>query len=138
MIDPLKDYPGYLLRRASATAMADLAKKLSALDLKPAEASVLLTIDANPNASSSDVGRLLEIASANMAPLVARLEGKDLIAREPMDGRSHALSLAPRGRSLTNQIKKIVAEHEAALMDKVPASARSAFLKGLRGIWKGD
>lgn len=138
MIDPLKDYPGYLLRRASAVAMADLAKKLSSLDLRPTEATVLLTIDSNPNASLSDVGRLLEIASANMAPLIARLETKNLIEREPMDGRSHALTLAPRGRSMTNQIKKIVAEHEAALLEKIPASARSAFVKGLRAIWKGE
>jgi DNA-binding MarR family transcriptional regulator len=118
--------------------MTDLAKKLGALDLRPTEATVLLTIDANPNATLSGVGRLLEIASPNMAPLIARLEGRSLIAREPMDGRSHALSLTPRGRAITNQIRKIVAEHEATLLDKIPASARSAFLESLRAIWKGE
>jgi DNA-binding MarR family transcriptional regulator len=55
-----------------------------------------------------------------------------------MDGRSHALSLTPRGRAITNQIRKIVAEHEATLLDKIPASARSAFLESLRAIWKGE
>jgi DNA-binding MarR family transcriptional regulator len=138
MLDPLQDYPGYLLRRASAVAMADLSRSLSALDLRPSEATVLLTIDTNPNATLSDIGRLLEIASANMAPLVARLEARNLIAREPMDGRSHALSLTPRGRTMTNQIRKIVAEHEAALLDKIPAPTRNAFLKSLRAIWKGE
>jgi DNA-binding MarR family transcriptional regulator len=138
MLDPLQDYPGYLLRRASAVAMADLSKSLSALDLRPSEATVLLTIDTNPNATLSDIGRLLEIASPNMAPLVARLEARNLLAREPMDGRSHALSLTPHGRAMTNQIRKIVAEHEAALLDKIPASTRNAFLKGLRAIWKGE
>jgi len=138
MLDPLQDYPGYLLRRASAVAMADLSKRLSALDLRPSEATVLLTIDTNPNATLSDIGLLLEIASPNMAPLIARLEGRSLIAREPVDGRSHALSLAPRGRAMTDQIRKIVAEHEAALLDKIPAATRGAFLKGLRAIWKGE
>ena len=138
MIDPFKDYPGYLLRRASAVTMAEFAKKLGALDLRPTEATVLLVIDSNPNASLSDIGRLLAIASANMAPLIAKLEAKNLIERAPIDGRSHALTLAPRGRSMTNQIKKIVAEHEAALLEKIPPSARSAFLKGLRAIWKGE
>ena len=138
MNDPLIDYPGYLLRRASAVTMATLAKRLLPLDLRPTEASVLLTIDSNPNASLSDVGRLLEIASANMAPLIARLEARNLIERQPLDGRSHALTLTSRGRTATNQVKKILAEHETALLEKIPASARSAFLKALRAIWKGE
>lgn len=135
MIDPLKNYPGYLLRRASTAAMADLAKRLEALGLRPTEATVLQIIDANPDATQSDIGRLLEIASANMAPLVARLEGRDLIEREAVDGRSHGLALTAAGRALTIRVKKAVAEHEAALLDKIPAAQRSAFLKGLRAIW---
>ena len=138
MVDPFKDNCGYLLRRASAVAMADLGKRLKDLDLRPTEATVLLAIDANPNATPSEVGRLLEIASANMAPLVARLEGRNLIEREPMDGRSHALSLSPDGVDITRRIKQIVAQQEAELLDKIPAAARSAFLKGLRAIWKAD
>jgi DNA-binding MarR family transcriptional regulator len=138
MIDPLEDYPGYLLRRASAAAMADLANRLSVLDLRPAEATVLLVIDANPNATLSDVGRLLRIASANMAPLIARLEARNLIEREPVDGRSQALMLAPRGRSLTLQIKDVVADHEATLIDRIPAGVRDDFLKTLRAIWTGE
>ena len=138
MIDPFKENHGYLLRRASTTAMADLAKRLKTLDLRPTEATVLLTIDANLNPTLSEVGRLLEIASANMAPLIARLEGRDLIAREPMDGRSHALSLTPAGMETTERIKQIVASHEADLLNKIPPEARSAFLKGLRAIWKDE
>jgi DNA-binding MarR family transcriptional regulator len=138
MIDPLKDYPGYLLRRASAVAMADLAQRLRPLDLRATEATALLTIDANPNATQSEIGRRLEIASANMAPLIARLEKKDLIERNPMDGRSHTLSLTLSGLELTNEIKKIVSEHETDLLNKIPVSTRSAFLKGLRAIWKDE
>jgi len=33
MIDPLTDYLGYLLRRASAVAMGNLAKRLKAMNL---------------------------------------------------------------------------------------------------------
>lgn len=138
MIDPLKDYPGYLLRRASVAAMADLADRLAALDLRPTEATILLVIDANPNATLSDVGRLLRIASANMVPLIARLETRSLIDREPMDGRSQALVLAPLGRLLTREIKDVVADHEAALIERIPAHVRDDFLKALRSIWTGD
>jgi DNA-binding MarR family transcriptional regulator len=137
MIDPLMEYPGYLLRRASVAAMADLADRLSVLGLRPTEATVLLVIDANPGATLSDVGRLLRIASANMVPLIARLEARDLIDREPMDGRSQALVLAPLGRSLTQKIKDVVTEHEATLIERIPAGVRGDFLEALRTIWAG-
>lgn len=138
MIDPLKDYPGYLLRRASAVAMADLAKRLRDINLRPTEATTLLTIDANPNSTLSEVGRCLEIASANMAPLIARLERRSLIERKPMDGRSHALSLTAEGFDVAGQVKKIVSEHENDLLNKIPPSSRNAFLKGLQAIWRND
>ena len=136
MIDPFKENHGYLLRRASTTAMTDLAKRLKTLDLRPTEATVLLTIDTNLKPTLSEIGRLLEIASANMAPLIARLEGRDLIRREPMDGRSHALSLTPAGEEMTERIKQIVAGQEADLHSKIPSELRGAFLKALRDIWK--
>jgi DNA-binding MarR family transcriptional regulator len=138
MIDPLMDYPGYQLRRASAAAMADLADRLSPLDLRPVEATVLLAIEVNPSATLSEIGRLLRIASANMTPLIARLEGRNLIKREPMDGRSQGLVLAPLGRSLTLQIKDVVADHEATLIARIPAAARGEFLRALRAIWTGE
>ena len=138
MIDPLTDYPGYQLRRASAAAMADLADRLSVLDLRPAEATVLLVIDANPGATLSEIGRLLRIASANMTPLIARLEARNLIEREPMDGRSQGLMLARLSRSLTLRVKAVVADHEAALIERIPATARGEFLRTLRAIWSGE
>lgn len=138
MVDPMKENIGYLLRRASTVAMVELAKRLKALDLRPTEATVLLSIDANPNATPSELGRLLAIASANMAPLIARLEVRKLIEREPMDGRSHALSLTPDGLEIIKQIQRIVTEHETDLLDNIPVSARKAILTGLRAIWKDD
>ncbi len=138
MIDPLMGYPGYLLRRASAAAMADLAGRLELLNLRPSEATVLQIIDANPGATQSDIGRLLDIASANMTPLASRLEDRNLIEREAVDGRSHRLALTAAGRALTARVKKAVAAHEAALLNRIPAAHRSAFLKGLRAIWSED
>ena len=37
-IDPLANYPGYLLRRVSVVSMSELAQRLKALQLRPAEA----------------------------------------------------------------------------------------------------
>jgi DNA-binding MarR family transcriptional regulator len=132
LIDPLKDYPGYALRRASAASMARLAQRLEPLGLRPAEATVLMVIGANPGITQSEVGRLLEIASANMAPLTSRLGRRALIVRQRVDGRSQALRLSPAGRATTRQVQQIMAAHEAELLARVPASQRRALLHALR------
>ena len=136
MIDPMSDYPGYLLRRASAMAMARLAKRLKALHLNPTDATVLYVIDANPNSKQSEIGRMLDIARANMAPLISRLAGRDLIERQPVDGRSHGLVLSRAGRALIPRIKSVFAEHEETLVRAIPASQRRAFVSALRAMLK--
>jgi DNA-binding MarR family transcriptional regulator len=134
MIDPMKDYPGYLLRRASVVATARLAKRLKALHLSQTEAAVLTVIGANPSGKQSDIGRLLDIASANMAPLISRLAKRGLIDRQPVDGRSHGLLLSRTGRALVARVKSIFEEHEERLIRKIPATQRRAFLAGLRAL----
>jgi DNA-binding MarR family transcriptional regulator len=138
MIDPLANYPGYLLRRVSAGAMASLAKRLKKLDLSPTEATILNVIDANPSANQSDIGRLLDIARANMAPLVARLADRGLIERQPVDKRSHGLVLTRAGRTLTATTKEVFAEHETALLAKVPKAHRAAFFAAMRALLDRD
>jgi DNA-binding MarR family transcriptional regulator len=134
MIDPMSDYPGYLLRRASALAMTRLAKHLKALQLNPTDATVLNVIEANPNSKQSEIGRMLDIARANMAPLVSRLAERGLIERQPVDGRSHGLVVSRAGRALIPRIKIALAEHEKALMRDIPAAQRRAFTAALRAI----
>jgi DNA-binding MarR family transcriptional regulator len=137
-IDPLEGYPGYALRRASAASMARLARRFAALDLRAAEATVLMVIDANPNIRQSEIGRMLDIASANMAPLVSRLADRELIERQPVDGRSHGLALTGMGRKVAAKVKKTVIAHEAELLEKIPAAQRKPFLAALRTLWRDD
>ena len=132
--DPLKDLPGYALRRVSAGIMARLAARLSRLDLRPAEATVLLVIGASPGVIQSEVGRLLGIASANMAPLVARLADRELIVREAVDGRSQGLTLSEAGRRIAQKARKIIDDLESDLLARIPAAERATFLKVLMAL----
>lgn len=132
--DPLKGLPGYALRRVSAAVMARLAAGLSRLDLRPAEATVLLVIGANPGVIQSEVGRLLGIASANMTPLVARLADRELIEREAVDGRSQGLTLSDAGRRITQRAKNVIDELESDLLARIPPAERTRFLEVLAGL----
>lgn len=134
-VDPLAHYPGYLLRRASTAAMVGLSRRLGALTLRPTEASVLLFIERNPGITQSEIGRLLEIARANMAPLAGRLQKRALTLRARVDGRSQGLTLSASGRRLAQQIRAVMAEHESALIARIPESQRADFFNALRMLW---
>ena len=134
MIDPLIGYPGYMLRRASNLAMARLAKRLRPLQLSPTEATVLNVIDTNPNAKQSEIGRLLDIASANMAPMISRLVKRELIERQPVDGRSHGLVLSRSGRTLAARCKAVFVENDQHLTDKMSAVQQRHFVSALEAL----
>jgi DNA-binding MarR family transcriptional regulator len=136
LIDPLNDYPGYALRRVSSEAMARFASRVKVLGLRPAEATVLLVIGANTNATQSSIGQLLDIARANMAPLVSRLARMGYIGRQPVDGRSHGLKLTEDGRKMLRKLEKVVAAHEKDLWSRVPAVYRSHFMAALQSLRK--
>lgn len=138
MIDPLSGYPGYMLRRASALAMARLAKRLGPLGLTPTEATVLNVIDTNPNAKQSQIGRLLYIASANMAPMISRLVKRGLIERQPVDGRSHGLALSRSGRKLAGRAKAVFIEHEQYLIGKLSDEQQRHFPAALAALMGGE
>jgi len=134
-IDPLESYPGYLLRRISAAAMAELATRLAGLALRPTEASVLLVIDENPGITQSEIGRMLDIASANVAPLAGRLRTLGLTLRTRVDGRSQGLSLSAAGQRLALRVRAVMRAHESHLLAKIPERQRRAFLGALRALW---
>jgi DNA-binding MarR family transcriptional regulator len=67
-----------------------------------------------------------------MAPLVSRLADRDLIERQPVDKRSHGLTLTRTGRSLTAKVKTVFGEHEADLLANIPAAQRELFFTVIR------
>jgi DNA-binding MarR family transcriptional regulator len=137
LVDPLEALPGYVLRRASQAAMARLARRFAVLGLRPSEASVLLIVEANPDVTQAQIGRRLDIATANMAPLVARLEKRGLVGRRPADGRSHGLQLSVAGRRLVARVHRAVARHEQELTACIPPRHYALFLATLRRIRDG-
>jgi DNA-binding MarR family transcriptional regulator len=136
--DPLQHYPGYALRRASLSSTAVLAKRLETLELRPAEASVLMVIGANPGITQSEIGRMLDIAGANMAPLVNRLHVRGVLEKQPLDGRSHALSLSASGRGLCARTRKAFESHEEELLGRLPKRLREPFLEAVNLLWKAE
>lgn len=117
-------------------SMSDLASRFADLDLRISDATVLLVIVSNPGARQSAICKVLDIARANIAPLIARLEERSLIVRKPLDGRSHGLELTHEGEKLTAQVMTIVEEHERSILDKIPENLREPFMLALGHLWQ--
>lgn len=135
MKDPLDSLPGYLLRRASAASLTELNQRLMPLHLRHIDASLLLLIEANPDITQSDAGRMLDIQRANMVPLIARLESQGLICRRQMDGRSQAILLTPIGRETLHEALHLIQTYEAELTRRVPTEMQAHIVPILRALW---
>src|SRR5262249_47492585 len=118
MKDPLVNLCGYVLRRASLCALAELNEGLAPLKLRHAHVAML--VQSSPGITQSEAGRILEIKRANMVAFVARLEERGVIERQELDGRSQALGLTNRGRILLERARRVVEAHEALLLGRVP------------------
>ncbi|SFG45953.1 DNA-binding transcriptional regulator, MarR family [Novosphingobium sp. CF614] len=136
MTDPLARQPGYALRRAANAMMGELAARLSPLDLRISDASVLMLIARRKDASSSEIGRILDIKRANMAPLLARLEAAGLIRREPIDRKSMAILLTAAGESRLAETDRIIEQFERDLLARIPEEHRDHLLPALNALWR--
>ena len=133
--NPLEDFLGYQLRRASQAMLDDLVAALSDLKLRPTSASVLLLVEANPGITQSRIGQILAIERANMVPMTANLARHGLLTRSRTDGRSHGLHLTDEGKRVAVKIRKRIADHESKFWRGTKASERAAVLKFLESLW---
>lgn len=134
--DPLANLPGYALRRAANAMMTDLSARLSRLDLRIAEASVLLLVETRHNMTSSKIGRMLDIQRANMVPLLARLDAAGLIERLPIDRKSQAIVLTSAGLTKLAKVQELTAQFESDLIARIPSEHREHFSPALDALWR--
>lgn len=137
MSQKLRELPGYALRRAANAMMAELGARLSGLDLRVTDATVLLLLEEDCGLTSSEIGRILDIQRANMVPLIARLESAGLIGRVPVDRKSSAIRLTALGRDRLEKVLAITSQFEADLLGRIPPAHREHFVPALNALWNG-
>jgi DNA-binding MarR family transcriptional regulator len=119
----LNRHLGYFIRRAQVWVFQDFIRTLKALDISPAQYSVLLVIDANPGLSQAALAGTLGIQRARLVRLLHRLDKRGLTRRLPSaaDGRSNALRLTAKGQETLRRALELAACHEARLIEKFGA-----------------
>ena len=127
---------GYFVRRLQVSIFQDFIRRLSGLDLSPAQFSVLVVIGANPGLSQAELADALGIERARLVRLLHRLDKRGLTRRLPSsaDGRRHALELTSDGARVLGQAERLSEEHEAMLKEKLGPARHRLLLQALRGI----
>jgi len=85
--------------------------------------------------TSTEIGKILDFQSANMVPLLSRLELAGHIKRVPINRKSMAIVLTDRGQELLIQVDSITARFEVELLGRIPEAHRAHFLPALHGLW---
>jgi DNA-binding MarR family transcriptional regulator len=132
--DPISHLPGYALRRASNAMMAAFAQALEPTGLRVSEATALTLIHANPGIAQSRLCAALDIQSANMTPMLTRLEQRGIVERKPVNGRTNGLYLTDKGAAVTQQVRAIIDAHETALVARIPEAHRAHIVPALRAL----
>lgn len=132
----LNDHLGYFVRRIQVWIFQDFIRRLSRIDISPAQFSVLVIIGANEGLSQSELAATLGIERARMVRMLHLLDRRGLTERLPSsaDGRRHALRLTRAGQAQLKQAKALAAQHESSLLPKLGPDRYRMMLQALRDI----
>jgi DNA-binding MarR family transcriptional regulator len=127
---------GYRLRHASNTLMSDFAASMSGTGVRAVHVSILSVVEENPGVRQGEIGRVLGVARANMAPLMAELEAADLLQRTPdeADRRAVSVCLTKSGVALLKNCKARILAHERRALERLTQSERETLLRLLNKI----
>ena len=128
--------PSHLLHRALQLALDIYAEEAGPGALTQRQFAVLSAVMAKEGCTQSELVRATGIDRSTLAELVARLIGKDLLARErsTLDARANTVRLTDGGRTAVLEAVPKVAEADARILALVPTAKRDAFIKTLRDM----
>lgn len=127
----LPEHVGYVVRRAQLAIFKDFIRTLSAVDIRPAQYSVLVVIGQNPGLTQAELGRALAIKRANLVGMLNELERRKLARRvsAPSDRRSYALHLTATGRQMLARFQRLALEHEKRACRALDAGEKRLLLE---------
>ena len=134
--DFLKNLVGYRLRQLSNAFMSQFAAAMAGTGLRPVQISILSVTEENPGVRQGEIGRALGVARANLAPLMAELEGDGLLIRVPseIDRRAVSVFLTEEGETVLKKCKTRIEAQEQKALERLNQNERKTLLRLLNKI----
>lgn len=132
-LGPLPHYTGYILRRAQLALFEQFITVFKQLDLRPAQFSVLLLVDANPGRRQAEIAAALSIRQANLVGLIDGLDRRGLTKRKRLaaDRRAYALTLTAKGAALLKKACALQSQFEERLESELGAGEYKRLIANL-------
>lgn len=132
----LRNFTGYRLKRAYLEIERHVNDVLAEYGLKVVTFSALATVIENQDLTQSMLAEALELKRSSVVVIVDRLEGEELIVRNPVvgDRRSYALRATLRGRRLFDKVAMALAAREPTMEGGLDDEEREALWRALDKI----
>ena len=123
----LRDSIGFRLRRVQLAVMGEAIATLAPLGLRPAQFSILVLIDANPELPQSKLSAALGIRRPNFVAMLHELESRGLTRRRVSSGdrRINTLALTAEGRRLLLRASELHEAFESRLNERLRGGERA-------------
>jgi DNA-binding MarR family transcriptional regulator len=118
----------FLLTQLGTHAARRFGERVAAVDLTPPQAGLIRAVAREPGRSQQALAERLGTPATRLVALVDSLEQRGVLERRrnPDDRRLHAVHLTPDGEALRDDLGRLAAEHEDALLAALdPAERRT-------------
>jgi DNA-binding MarR family transcriptional regulator len=128
---------GYNARRAALTIIEIFLQRMAVYALRPVDFSVLSVIAHNPGVTSRQLCTTLGILPPNFVAMLANLEKRELVERQPhpSDKRAVALLLTHAGEKLMREAEATAQSLELDASARLNGTERKTLMRLLQKIY---
>jgi DNA-binding MarR family transcriptional regulator len=134
--EELSVFPGYLLARLGERSRRRFHEALAPAGLHPRHFGVMTVVAASPGLSQRQLRQKTAINASSMVAVLDELETKGLAERRPhpRDRRARAIFLTARGERTLAQVRALMRELQAQLLEPLSGEERGELLALLRKL----
>jgi DNA-binding MarR family transcriptional regulator len=128
---------GYNARRAALSIIEIFLQRMAIYALRPVDFSVLSVIAHNPGVTSRQLCSTLGILPPNFVAMLANLEKRELVERQPhpSDKRAVALLLTQSGEKLMREAERTAQSLELDASARLSSAERKTLMRLLQKIY---
>jgi DNA-binding MarR family transcriptional regulator len=135
-LDRVADRPTWLLSRANSRAQELLAAAFATEGMRGYHFRLLAALDQYGPSSQAGLGRNTGIDRSDVVAALNELVADGLARRDPdpVDGRRNVVTITKRGRRTLERVDGALDDVQAAVLEPLAASERTALLRLLRKL----
>ena len=118
--------PGHLIRRAHQVSVAIFMEETAGFDVTPVQFAILNALLEDPGEDQVTLARKVAFDPATFGSVIARLESRGWVRREPDAGdrRRKLLWVTPQGSELAQKMRRAVGKVQNRILQPLSAAER--------------